>query len=165
LQTLDLSNQNLTGSIPSSYTSLRNLQSFSLANNSPISEIPVGFATSAGLEAFSVSGNGLNGTIPANLGALSKLSSLSLSNNLLSGQIPVPMGNDFNLAVPLLRTISLMGRSQMSSVHSPTSKDLTSAGTNFLAAFLQTWQTAAGCPILVRTETIGWEKSQLKSHS
>ncbi|CAM6054103.1 unnamed protein product, partial [Sphagnum tenellum] len=33
LQTLDLSNQNLTGSIPFSYTSLSNLQSFSLANN------------------------------------------------------------------------------------------------------------------------------------
>ncbi len=57
-----------------------------------------------------------------------------------------------------------MGRSQSSSVHSPTSKNLTSAGSNFLAAFLQTWQTAAGRPILVRTETIGWEKSQRKFH-
>jgi hypothetical protein len=105
----DPSNLNLTGSIPSSYTSLSNLQSFSLANNSPIDEIPVGFATSAGPEAFSISENGLNGTIPTDLGAFSKLSSVSLSNNHLSGQILVLIGNDSNLVVPLLRNNQFNG--------------------------------------------------------
>jgi hypothetical protein len=75
----------------------------------------------------------------------------------------VPIGKDFNLAVPLLRNNQLNGSIpiELGAVSNLEEPDV---GRNFLAAFLQTWQTAAGCPILVRTETIGWEKSQWKFH-
>jgi hypothetical protein len=116
-------------------------------------EIPVGFAISAGREAFSVSGNGLNGTIPADLGALPKLSSPSLSNNLLSGHIPVPIGNDFNLAVPSLRNNQLNGSIpiELGAVSNLEESDI---GRNELSSSIPgDLQTAAGRPILVRTET------------
>jgi hypothetical protein len=95
LQTLNLSGQRFSGSIPPAYaTQLSNLESLSLSRNTLSGGIPLGFAAASGLEVLSLSDNALNGSIPADLasGLPARLVVLSLANNFLSGEIPANIG-------------------------------------------------------------------------
>ncbi|XLU36159.1 hypothetical protein S245_072225, partial [Arachis hypogaea] len=90
---MDLSQNNLVGSIPDGITLLNGLHSLNLSNNHLIGKIPNMIGDMISLESFDVSSNQLSGTIPSSMSALTSLSHLNLSHNNFSG--PVPTDNQF----------------------------------------------------------------------
>ncbi|XLR49228.1 hypothetical protein S83_033888 [Arachis hypogaea] len=90
---MDLSENNLVGSIPNGITLLNGLHSLNLSNNHLIGKIPNMIGDMRSLESFDVSSNQLSGTIPRSMSALTSLSQLNLSHNNFSG--PIPTDNEF----------------------------------------------------------------------
>ncbi|KAK9670149.1 hypothetical protein RND81_13G181200 [Saponaria officinalis] len=89
LQVLDLSYNQLTGSIPASLFTRPSLQQLSLAyNNFTSIEVPSQLGADSALIAIDLSYNNLNGLLPGFMGLMPKLSSLSLENNKFVGLIP-----------------------------------------------------------------------------
>ncbi|XLU36163.1 hypothetical protein S245_072229 [Arachis hypogaea] len=91
---MDLSENNLVGSIPKGITLLNGLHSLNLSNNHLIGKIPNMIGDMRSLESFDVSSNQLSGTIPSSMLALTSLSHLNLSHNDFSG--PIPTENQFS---------------------------------------------------------------------
>lgn len=90
LQVLDLSSNELTGSVPSVLFELPSLQQLTLSSNE-LSSIQVpsyGFESRSGLIAVDLSNNQIEGVLPSFMAVMRKLSSLSLENNRLTGLIP-----------------------------------------------------------------------------
>ncbi|KAF5475104.1 hypothetical protein F2P56_006946 [Juglans regia] len=85
---LDLSNNNLSGEIPDSITSLSKFINMNLSGNHLNGKIPENIVNMHNLESLDLSRNELSGPIPENLSALNFLSHLNLSFNNLSGQVP-----------------------------------------------------------------------------
>ena len=88
LLVLDLSKNLLTGSIPSSFVSLRNLTSLDISSNNLTGSIPLGIGALSKLQSLNLSNNSLTSSIPAQLGDLGSLVDLDLSSNNLSGSVP-----------------------------------------------------------------------------
>ena len=120
LETLDLSDNRLSGSIPPelSYTShvcfserypgpigsLANLRALDLSDNTLSGKIPVGLCALTALEFLDLGKNFLEGKIPPGLYNLIKMEELNLSNNQLNGSIPAQVVN-----LPVLSLLSLHG--------------------------------------------------------
>ncbi|XP_075481698.1 receptor-like protein kinase BRI1-like 3 [Primulina tabacum] len=85
---LDLSYNNLSGSIPENFGSMSFLQVLNLGHNSLSGEIPSSFGGLKSVGVLDLSHNKLQGFIPGSLGGLSFLSDLDVSNNNLTGSIP-----------------------------------------------------------------------------
>ncbi|GAB3510321.1 hypothetical protein GCM10027341_48610 [Spirosoma knui] len=94
---LNLFNNQLSGTIPSSMSALSSLQRLSLASNQLSGYIPASLSALTDLQVLRLGSNALSGSIPSNLGALSDLQELSLASNLLSGSIPPDLGALTNL--------------------------------------------------------------------
>ena len=94
---LDLSENQLTGSIPAELGSLSNLTLLYLWGNSLSGEIPPEIGSLANLEFLDLADNQLTGSTPAELGSLSNLTLLYLWGNSLSGGIPPEIGSLTNL--------------------------------------------------------------------
>ncbi|GAA0152829.1 hypothetical protein LIER_11210 [Lithospermum erythrorhizon] len=92
LQTLDLSSNSLTGSIPLELY-LANIAVLNLSGNKLSGSIPPQLALCAYLNVIDLHNNQLTGLIPQQLGLLVRLSSFDVSNNKLSGPIPASLGN------------------------------------------------------------------------
>ena len=90
---IDLSNNNLTGTIPTDIGSFSNLHVLHLFKNSIGGSIPAEMGDLSNLQDLNLSENRLSGTIPTALGNLSNLQHLYLSLNQLSGPIPPELGN------------------------------------------------------------------------
>jgi len=90
---LNLSNNQLSGSIPPQLSNLINLISLGLSSNQLSGSIPPQLSNLGSLTKLYLAYNHLNGYIPPQLGNLSNLIDLSLSNNQLSGSIPPQLGN------------------------------------------------------------------------
>ncbi|KAL4277590.1 hypothetical protein S245_072220 [Arachis hypogaea] len=90
---MDLSENNLVGSIPKGITLLNGLHSLNLSNNHLIGKIPNMIRDMRSLESFDISSNQLSGTIPSSMSALTSLTHLNLSYNNFSG--PIPTDNQF----------------------------------------------------------------------
>ncbi|XWS67913.1 hypothetical protein CRYUN_Cryun04dG0045600 [Craigia yunnanensis] len=88
LLVLDLSKNLLTGSIPSSFGSLRDLTSLDISSNNLTGSIPPGIGALSNLRSLNFSNNSLTSSIPAQLGDLDSLVDLDLSSNGLSGSVP-----------------------------------------------------------------------------
>ena len=88
LKSLDLSNNQLSGSIPEQFSSLKNLSILSLMNNQLVGEIPQGIGDLPNLDTLNLWNNSLTGTLPQNLGSNGKLMKLDVSSNFLTGSIP-----------------------------------------------------------------------------
>ncbi|XP_076908246.1 receptor-like protein EIX1 [Bidens hawaiensis] len=84
IQHLDLSSNNLPGSIPLSVRKLKSLQVLDLSSNKLTGHVPT-FPQK--LTELHLSGNDLNGSIPVSIGQLSKLRSLDVSHNSLEGVV------------------------------------------------------------------------------
>jgi M6 family metalloprotease-like protein len=97
LQTLNLGNNQLSGSIPSEVGELVNLERLLLNNNQFSGSIPGELGGLAQLGQLMLSGNQLSGSIPAELGQLEEVWWLDLGNNQLTGSIPAELGNMDNL--------------------------------------------------------------------
>lgn len=85
---LDLSYNNLSGSIPKNFGSMGYLQVLNLGHNRLTGTIPDSFGGLKVIGVLDLSHNNLQGFIPGSLGTLSFLSDLDVSNNNLTGSIP-----------------------------------------------------------------------------
>ncbi|KAL3568804.1 hypothetical protein D5086_028694 [Populus alba] len=94
LNAIDLSKNQLHGSIPPILGNLSSLNRLDLSTNFLSGSIPpsLGNLTSS-LQYLRLSRNFLSGSIPLSMGNLTKLKHMSLSSNKLSDQIPEELGN------------------------------------------------------------------------
>ncbi|XP_002984543.2 leucine-rich repeat receptor protein kinase EMS1 [Selaginella moellendorffii] len=93
LNTLDLSDNQLTGVIPSQIGQLNILAKLNLANNRLGGAIPESLANCTYLSVLDLHKNALTGQIPVSLGSLQRLNSFDVSYNDLSGPIPYALAN------------------------------------------------------------------------
>ena len=85
---LDLSDNDMSGTIPPIISVLTSLVSLDLGGNSLSGEVPISLGELVRLERLDLSKNMLAGSIPDELGNLMRLVSLDLSGNELGGRIP-----------------------------------------------------------------------------
>ncbi|XP_059648159.1 receptor-like protein EIX2 [Cornus florida] len=90
---IDLSSNNLSGTIPKEVYSLTGLSALNLSNNHLAGAIPYGISAMALLELLDLSSNNLSCSIPTSMTELHFLILLNVSHNNLSGKIP--QGNQF----------------------------------------------------------------------
>ncbi|KAF7005460.1 hypothetical protein CFC21_020583 [Triticum aestivum] len=106
---LRLSNNNLTGEIPTSMGRLPWLGLLDLSSNKLEGHIPSELGNLIFLFQLSLADNLLNGSIPQEIGALSNLELLDLSSNNLSGMVHESIGNCLKLHSFNLSKNSLKG--------------------------------------------------------
>ena len=106
---LDLGDNGLTGSIPSSLGNLTNLEFLNLRGNQLTGSIPSSLGNLTNLETLHLDNNQLTGSIPSSLGNLRNLTYLYLDRNQLTGSIPSSLGNLTNLGILVLRSNQLTG--------------------------------------------------------
>ncbi|CAB4305011.1 unnamed protein product [Prunus armeniaca] len=95
LTLIDLSSNRFEGEIPEGPVGkLRGLVLLNLSNNSLTGHIPSSFGDLAALESLDLSQNQLSGRIPSNLAQLTFLAYFNVSHNHLSG--PIPLGKQFD---------------------------------------------------------------------
>ncbi|CDY34098.1 BnaA09g27240D [Brassica napus] len=110
LQTLDLSQNLLTGELPHTLADLPFLTSLDLTGNNFSGDIPASFGRFENLEVLSLVYNLLDGTIPPFLGNITSLKMLNLSYNPFTpGRIPPELGNLTSLEVLWLTECRLLG--------------------------------------------------------
>lgn len=85
---LDLSDNNLVGTLPTQLGDLPQLQTLNLARNTLNGALPAGLTNLTRLQVLDLSENQLSGALPAQIGALTALQTLNLSNNALTGSLP-----------------------------------------------------------------------------
>ncbi|KAI3775688.1 hypothetical protein L1987_45437 [Smallanthus sonchifolius] len=128
---LDLSQNNLFGSLPQEVGDLKMLSELYLYENNLSGNIPSSLSGCATLSVLSLEGNLFQGTIPPSLISLKALEELDVSRNNLSGQLPKFLEqlklleylnlsyNDFEGEVPMLgvfansSAFSIMGNSRI----------------------------------------------------
>lgn len=90
---LNLSNNQLTGEIPSNIGNITNLNDLRLWTNKLTGSIPTSIGNLSNLTYLSIQNNQLTGSMPASLGNLNNLQHLYLAINKLSGPIPATINN------------------------------------------------------------------------
>jgi serine/threonine protein kinase len=91
---LDISSNSISGSIPTTFGGLVNLEYLSINENILTNSIPSEFGLMVDLIAINIGYNDLNGTIPDELGNLVDLLSLTLNHNTeITGSIPSSLLN------------------------------------------------------------------------
>ncbi|PKI31323.1 hypothetical protein CRG98_048286 [Punica granatum] len=88
VNSFDLSDNRLSGEIPSGLADLVKLGTLNLSMNGLVGEIPSSIGNLDVLETLDLSRNRLSGPIPPGMTSLTKLNHLDLSYNNLSGKIP-----------------------------------------------------------------------------
>ncbi|XVE68728.1 hypothetical protein DITRI_Ditri09bG0092600 [Diplodiscus trichospermus] len=88
IKLVDLSDNKLSGEIPTEVTNLIGLLSLNLSNNLLVGRIPGNIGAMRSLECVDLSVNNISGRIPNSLSQLSFISYLNLSYNKLTGKIP-----------------------------------------------------------------------------
>ncbi len=124
---LDLSENELNGTIPSELGSLTNLEELNLSQNQLSGTIPLELGSLNNLTTLSLFDNRLSGGIPSELGNLSNLELLALFENNLRGTIPTELAELDNL-----RWLMLSGNQLSGSIPSELSK-LTNLGWLYLS--------------------------------
>ncbi len=92
LESLDLSGNHMRGAIDPEIGALARLKTLRLNDNALVGPIPPEFGQLSALEVLDASSNRLTGLVPADLGRLTELTRLDLSDNALSGPIPAELG-------------------------------------------------------------------------
>ena len=106
---LFLERNNLTGAIPRELGTLTNLQELRLRSNRLTGAIPAEFGNLANLWNLGLSFNQLTGTLPPELGRLSSLRGLYLRSNGFTGAVPAELGDLTNLVELMLQRNELTG--------------------------------------------------------
>ncbi|KAG2403256.1 uncharacterized protein HKW66_Vig0185420 [Vigna angularis] len=89
---IDLSNNKLTGNIPSEFGNLIRIRALNLSYNDLIGQIPASFSNLVQTESLDLSFNKLSGKIPPQISRLSFLAVFSVAHNNLSGETPERKG-------------------------------------------------------------------------
>lgn len=97
LRELDLSDNKISGSIPSELGNLTTLTNLNLSSNNLAGSVPASIGNLTNLTNLNLGGNSLTGAIPAELGNLTNLTCLDLGSNNLTGTIPNELGKLGNL--------------------------------------------------------------------
>ncbi|ORY41279.1 RNI-like protein [Rhizoclosmatium globosum] len=97
LLSINLSHNELTGSIPEEIGELVNLERLDLSHNQLTGVIPPSIAKCSKLTHIYLCGNRLEGDIPAAIGELSRVKIIDLSRNVLGGTIAKEVGNVLTL--------------------------------------------------------------------
>ena len=106
---IDLTGNNLIGTIPAVLGDLTGLTDLNLSGNQLTGSIPAEIGSLTALQKIDLSYNQLTGSLPAMLGNLTALQRLYATNNQLSGSIPAELGNLPNLTYIYLNTNRLSG--------------------------------------------------------
>jgi gliding motility-associated-like protein len=106
---INLSNNNLTGSLPPELSNLSLLTSLKLYSNAITGPIPSKISQLTSLTTLYLYSNRLTGYIPPELGTISSLVDLQLYSNSLTGSIPSNLGNLQNLTTLYLHYNQLTG--------------------------------------------------------
>lgn len=86
---LDLSSNNIHGSIPSNVSNLiKFVTVLDLSSNQFSGEIPVGLSNCSYLNVLKLDGNQLTGQIPPQIGLLDRMKTFTVARNRLSGPVP-----------------------------------------------------------------------------
>ncbi|KAK9948472.1 hypothetical protein M0R45_004045 [Rubus argutus] len=88
LETLDLSGNFFSGSLPDSFSNLTRLRRLALSGNSFSGSIPASIGSLASLEELFLDNNHLDGSIPRSLNNLVSLNRLEIQANRLGGEFP-----------------------------------------------------------------------------
>ncbi|GJU72654.1 putative leucine-rich repeat protein, partial [Tanacetum coccineum] len=107
LEVLILSDNKLSGQIPTSLERLTKLSRLYLDYNVLTGSIPETLGNLTSLRELVLSGNQLTGSIPMSLGKLTMLQRLDLSENLLNGEIPFSLGRLSSLEILYMSVNSL----------------------------------------------------------
>ncbi|KAK4373607.1 hypothetical protein RND71_008991 [Anisodus tanguticus] len=97
LEQLSISNNKISGCIPSNICQLRELKGLSISSNNITGEIPKNIGCLSKLEDFYIGDNPITGTIPTSLGNISTLQNLYCGSNHLEGPIPLELEKLLNL--------------------------------------------------------------------
>eukprot|EP00908_Phaeocystis_cordata_P017113 Transcript_28447.p1 GENE.Transcript_28447~~Transcript_28447.p1 ORF type:complete len:429 (+),score=60.99 Transcript_28447:150-1436(+) len=89
---LSLSNEGLSGTVPTELALLTQLTTLYLYTNDLSGTVPTELALLPQLNYLSLWSNDLSGTVPTEVGLMTKLDRLSLSSNSLSGSLPSEFG-------------------------------------------------------------------------
>lgn len=108
---LSLSHNVLTGTLPLNIGRFPRIDSIYLSHNRIDGQIPQSVGNITQLTHLFLSHNFLRGSIPTSLGGLTKLDSMSLSGNILRGQVPQEI-----LRIPSLRCLDLSSNSLSGSI-------------------------------------------------
>ncbi|XP_042940342.1 receptor-like protein EIX1 isoform X2 [Carya illinoinensis] len=118
LESLNLSNNTLSGELPDCWMYIRDLVVLNLANNNFYGKIPDSMGSLVSIQFLHLSNNGLVGKIPMSLKKCSELITIDLGANNLSGTIPPWIGDSFsNLVILNLRSNQLYGSFPLSLCH------------------------------------------------
>jgi Leucine-rich repeat (LRR) protein len=109
VRSIQMSSNQLSGSIPPELGNLSNLEELYLPSNQLSGSIPPELGNLSHLAYLSLRENQLSGSIPPELGNLSNLEELCLPSNQLSGSIPPELGNLSNLKELTLANNQLSG--------------------------------------------------------
>lgn len=90
---IDLSNNNLIGTIPTEIGDLPNLSSLRLSNNQLSGPLPSTITNLTNLGDLFVDYNQLSGSLPSNIGDMVTLGNLDIQFNAFSGSIPSSLGD------------------------------------------------------------------------
>ncbi|XP_047180949.1 receptor-like protein 1 [Vigna umbellata] len=89
---IDLSNNKLTGNIPSEFGNLTRIKALNLSYNDLIGQIPASFSNLVQIESLDLSFNKLSGKIPPQISRLSFVAVFSVAHNNLTGETPERKG-------------------------------------------------------------------------
>ncbi|KAK9951421.1 hypothetical protein M0R45_006863 [Rubus argutus] len=84
----DLSNNQLTGLIPENFVNLTFIRYLNLANNEISGTLPETLGNLTSLKYFLVESNNITGTLPISFAKLTDMTAFSVAGNLLSGPLP-----------------------------------------------------------------------------
>lgn len=104
LQSLDLSYNNISGSFSTLKffpTSCNSLTTLDMSENQLTGSIPESISSCKHLQILTLTSNQLAGDIPANIGELKNLQKLDISDNIINGWIPWQLGNTCNALMEL----------------------------------------------------------------
>ena len=112
VRNLDLSGNQIAGSLTPGFKLHDTLATLSLHNNPITGSIPAGLQLPAGLTTLALHDTQIGGTIPAGLRLPPTLATLNLERNLLEGGIPQALEVPASLSLMLLRGNRLRGGSE-----------------------------------------------------